>query len=56
MRKRNFTRNVGLLLSEDLYQRVVSITDKMEITISEFIRNAVEKECKISEMEDGNNA
>jgi len=55
MRKRSYTRNVGVLLSEDLYQQVVSITDRMEITISEFIRNAVEEECKKSEREEQDN-
>ena len=56
MRKRSFTRNIGLLLSEDLYQQIVSITDRKEITFSEFIRSAIEQECKKTEKEDKNNA
>lgn len=55
MRKRSFTRNVGVLLTEDLYQLVVSITDRKEITISEFIRKAVEEECKKLQREELNN-
>ena len=35
MRKRLYTRNVGVLFSEDSYQQLVSITDELEITIIE---------------------
>jgi len=51
MRKRKFTRNVGVLLTEDLYQRLVSITDRKEITMSDFIRYVIEQECKKQERE-----
>jgi macrodomain Ter protein organizer (MatP/YcbG family) len=44
MRKKQFTRNVGLLLTEELYQLLISITDKREITLSEFIRALIEEE------------
>lgn len=44
MRKRNFTRNVGVLLTEEVYQLLVSITDKREITLSEFIRTLIDEE------------
>ena len=43
MRKRLYTRNVGVLLSEDIYQLLINITDKMEVTISEYIRDLIEK-------------
>jgi len=43
MRKRLYTRNVGVLLTEDCYQRLINITDELEVTISEFIRDLVEK-------------
>jgi len=43
MRKRFYTRNVGVLLSEDIYQLLINITDKMEVTISEYIRDLIEK-------------
>ena len=43
MRKRLYTRNVGVLLSEDIYQLLINITDKLEVTISEYIRDLVEK-------------
>lgn len=43
MRKRFYTRNVGVLLSEDIYQLLINITDKLEVTISEYIRDLIEK-------------
>ena len=43
MRKRLYTRNVGVLLSEDIYQLLINITDKMEVTVSEYIRDLIEK-------------
>ena len=46
MRKKNLTRQVALLLSEETYQLVVAITDKKEISVSEFIRSTVEKELR----------
>jgi hypothetical protein len=51
MRKKLFVRNVGVLLTEELYKRIVRITDKQEITLSEFIRTAIEKECQNAEKE-----
>jgi hypothetical protein len=41
MRKKTFIRNVGLLLPEDLYQRIVAVTDKKEMTLSKFIRGSL---------------
>jgi hypothetical protein len=56
MRKRTYTRNVGVLLSEDIYQLLVDVTDMKEVTISEFIRdllkdqlNLIQKETKKDE-------
>jgi len=43
MRKRLYTRNVGVLLTEDFYQLLINITDKLEVTISEYIRDLIEK-------------
>ena len=42
MRKRNFTRQVGLIISEETYKQVVEETDKKEVTVSEWIREAIE--------------
>ena len=43
MRKRNFTNQVGLILSEETYKQLVKETDRKEVTISEWIREAIEK-------------
>ena len=34
MRKRLYTRNVGVLLKEDIYQKLIYIKDTLEVTIS----------------------
>ena len=46
MRKKLYTRNVGVLVTEDSYQQLISITDKLEVTISGYIRDMVERELK----------
>ena len=41
MRKRLYTRNVGVLFTEDSYHQLINITDQLEVTISKFIRDLV---------------
>ena len=55
MRKRLYTRNVGMLLTEDSYLQLVNITDKLEVTISEYIRGLVEKEINENKKEKDEN-
>ena len=43
MRKKIFTRQVGVLFSEDTYENLIRITDEIEISVSEFIRSIVEE-------------
>jgi len=43
MRKRNFTKQVGLILSEETYDQLIEQTNKEEVTVSEWIREAIEK-------------
>ena len=43
MRKKSFTRQVGVLFSEDTYEELIRITDEIEISISEFIRRIIEE-------------
>ena len=43
MRTRHFTRQVGLILSEETYKQLIEQTNEEEVTISEWIREAVEK-------------
>ena len=42
MRKKKFTKNVAVLLSDKQYDRLLWITDLLEMPLSEFIRNAVD--------------
>ena len=47
MRKRRYSHNVGVLLDDATYKRLVEITDKQEITLSKYIRDLIEQ--KISD-------
>ena len=53
MRKKKFTRSVGVLLNEDVYQQLVAVTDEKEIPLSEYIRKLVEDE--VSQEEESKN-
>ena len=56
MRKKNFTRPVGVLLTEESYQKLIRITDKVELPISEFVRDIIEAELdQFKEKGDGGN-
>ena len=52
MRKRIYTRNVGILLTEDSYQQLIDITDKLEVTLSGYLRWLVEKELRENQKEE----
>ncbi len=52
MRKKIFTRQVGVLFSEDTYAELISITDEIEISVSEFIRRIVEENINQRKRED----
>jgi hypothetical protein len=43
MRKKTYSKNVGVLLSDDQYDRLLWITDQLEMPLSEFIRMAVDE-------------
>ena len=43
MRKRKFTKQVGVLFSDDIYDLLIDITNRKELPVSEFIRNIVEE-------------
>jgi hypothetical protein len=49
MRKRLYTRNVGVLLTDDDYQKLVNITDELQVTISKYIRDLVLNELREKE-------
>ena len=43
MRKRKLTKQVGVLFTEETYEKLIRITDDIEISVSEFIRSIVEE-------------
>ena len=43
MRKKHFTKQVGLILSEETYARLIEETNREEMSISEWIRKAIER-------------
>jgi len=46
MRKKHFTKPIGLIISEEVYNQVVEQTNKEEVTISEWIREAIDMRLK----------
>ena len=54
MRKKHFTKHVGVLLSEETYAQLIEATNKAEVTYSNFIRKMIEENFKkIQEKENG---
>ena len=51
MRKVNYTRHIGLLITEEMFQQILRITDKREIPISQYIREVLED--KLNQPEGG---
>ena len=43
MKKKIFTRPVSINLSEEVFRQIHDITEKEEISISDYIRSAVEE-------------
>ena len=41
MRKKKYLKNIGVLLTDKQYERLVQITDEREVTMSKFIREIV---------------
>jgi predicted CopG family antitoxin len=52
MRKKIYTRQVGVLFSEDTYEELIRITDEIEISVSEFIRQIVEEKLTLAKTSD----
>jgi predicted CopG family antitoxin len=53
MRKKKYPKNVGVLLTDDTYEKLVQVTNKKEIPMSEYIRMLIEN--KINREEKTNN-
>ena len=47
MRKKHFTRQVGLIIAEETYNRLVEQTDREEMTVSEWVREAIERRLEL---------
>jgi hypothetical protein len=43
VRKKVFTRQLGVSVSEDIWVRILESTNKAEVSFSSWIRDAVEK-------------
>jgi len=41
-RKKRYTEVISIILSKELRDRLIDVTDKKEISISEYVRDAVE--------------
>ena len=46
MRKKHYTKNVGVLLSDEMYALLIEATNKGEETLSNFIRALIEDKLK----------
>ena len=42
MQKKRYTKNIGILVSNETFDQLVEVTDELEITISKFIRQLIE--------------
>lgn len=42
MRKRLFTRQLGIPVAEEVYQTIIALCDKKEQSMAEWIREAIE--------------
>jgi hypothetical protein len=49
MRKRHLTKQVGVIVSEETYQQLIDTTDRLEISVSQFIRETIKEKIKIIE-------
>ena len=43
MRKVNYTRHIGLVISEKTYRKLVKISNEKEIPLSQFVRDVLEE-------------
>jgi hypothetical protein len=54
MRKKRFTKNIGILVSNETFDQLVEVTDIEEITISKFIRQLIEDKLSTTGRENTN--
>ena len=49
MRKKIFTRQLAVSVSEDTWVRILELTNKEEVSFSSWIRDAIEKKLALEE-------
>ena len=54
MRKRVLTNQVAVVLSEETHQQIIEITDEMEISVSQFIREIIEEKINRNKGDENN--
>ena len=54
MRKRVLTKQVAVMLSEELHRQIIEATDQMEVSVSEFVRESIEKTLNQNKGEENN--
>ena len=42
MRKRVFSRQLGIPVPEEVYQKIVSLCDEQEVAVAQWVRGAIE--------------
>ena len=52
MRKKRYSKHVGVLFTDETYDKIVEQTDTKEIPLSQYIREIVEDKMNKSEEED----
>ena len=44
MKKKLFTRFIGILVSKNMYSEIKAITDEQEISVTHFIRELIDRD------------
>ena len=51
MRKKRYSKHVGVLFTNEIYDKMVEVTDAREIPLSQYIREIVEEKINQGEEE-----
>ena len=55
MKKKLYTRPVSVVLSDEMFDQIKAITDNWEISISDYIRDAIQEKLKDNNKKGGLN-
>jgi hypothetical protein len=47
MRKRYLTKQLGVVVSEETYKQLIDTTNRLEISVSQFIRESIEEKISL---------